>query len=684
MKNPNWRKCLLNGDSKTIIKKIPDNSIDFILTDPPYNLGQHSTGNIPLPGRSAMNNDVADWDHVDFNPEEWADEFIRILKPSGNLFIFTSYNQLGRWYNCLDNRFDTSNFMIWHKTNPAPKIFKAGFLNSCEMIFTCWNKKHTWNFISQAEMHNFIESSICMRPERLAEPKHPAQKPVKILEKLIRIASNENDIIFDPFMGVGSTGVAAMNLNRKFIGIEIDKKYFEASERRIDVALRDAIYNNNDIFKFGSSNVFAQEPNSIYEKDMTKEQLNIFSALPEWAEMLPNEQMQRETKKPIEVLNKRKVHIKRKDGRLKPLLKWPGGKEKELKFIIPEAPKFNNYYEPFVGGGSVFTAFNSNHFFINDKSEELINLYSYISTNDANFYSWAEAIDTSWKKMLDFSEKEINLKKIYLELREGRITNEELLALLIQHLNKEKKLVGECLDVRFVWRREDFFTMLLTNLKHKLLRMKKIELERTIMPEGDIMENIETGYMATLYTYFRSLYNDKQIFVDNVPLHTALFLYLRYNAYSGMFRYNDNGEFNVPYGGISYNHKTLEKELDYYHSEELHNHFEKTTIENLDFEEFFHLHQPKENDFIFLDPPYDSEFSTYAQNDFTRNDQNRLANYLINECRGKWMMIIKATSFILSLYENKGLTIKTFDKTYQVSFMNRNDKDVQHLIIMNY
>lgn len=237
MKDPNWRKSLQHGDSKEIIKKIPDNSIDFILTDPPYNLGQHSTGNIPLPSRSPMNNDVAEWDMVDFNPEEWADEFIRILKPTGNLFIFTSYNQLGRWYNCLDHKFDTSNFMIWHKTNPAPKIFKAGFLNSCEMIFTCWNKKHTWNFISQAEMHNFIESPICMRPERISDPKHPSQKPVSILKKMIEIASNKDDIIFDPFMGVGSIGVAALELGRRFIGVELEESYFLAAKRRIDDVL---------------------------------------------------------------------------------------------------------------------------------------------------------------------------------------------------------------------------------------------------------------------------------------------------------------------------------------------------------------------------------------------------------------------------------------------------------------
>lgn len=73
-----------------------------------------------------------------------------------------------------------------------------------------------------------------MRPERLSNPKHPAQKPVAILEKMLTIASNENDIVFDPFMGVGSTGVASMKLSRRFIGIEIDATYCNAARDRIN------------------------------------------------------------------------------------------------------------------------------------------------------------------------------------------------------------------------------------------------------------------------------------------------------------------------------------------------------------------------------------------------------------------------------------------------------------------
>ena len=225
---------LIQGDCLDYLDKIPDNSIDLILTDPPYNIAQYSTGNINLPGRSALNNDLGEWDLTTIEPSDFIKDFKRILKPDGNIFIFTSYNLIGKWHEVFDNEFDTFQFFIWHKTNPAPKIYKNGFLNSCEMIICMWNKGHKWNFRKQNEMHNFFESPICMRPERLSNPKHPAQKPVKLLEHILKIASNEGDVIFDPFMGVGSTGVAALKSNRKFIGCEIEKEYFDASAKRIE------------------------------------------------------------------------------------------------------------------------------------------------------------------------------------------------------------------------------------------------------------------------------------------------------------------------------------------------------------------------------------------------------------------------------------------------------------------
>ena len=214
--------------------------------------------------------------------------------------------------------------------------------------------------------------------------------------------------------------------------------------------------------------------------------------------------------------------------------------------------------------------------------------------------------------------------------------------------------------------------------------MRELELEKHILPDGDLEDNIETAIKSAVYMNYRHLYNDKDISNNYPKLHCALFFFMRNYAYSGMFRYSSKGEFNVPYGGIAYNSKLLGKKLNYYKSKELQDHFKKAKIFNLDFEQFLRTVKPKENDFIFLDPPYDSEFSTYAQNAFTREDQKRLADYMVKECKAKWMMIIKNTDFIYSLYDKKGINIRTFDKEYVVSFMNRNDKKVTHLLITNY
>lgn len=230
----NNKIMLYNEDCYQFIKRIPDHSIDLILTDPPYNISQYSSGNISRNGKRYLNNDIAKWDLVPVEPKKLVYDMKRVLKKDGNIFIFTGYNLLGKWHEAFDPVFDTFQIFIWHKMNPAPKIYKNGFLNSCELVVCLWNKGHKWNFTTQKQMHNFFETPICSYPERLKDPKHPTQKPVKLLKHLIKIASNENDIVFDPFMGVGSTGCATIELNRKFLGCEIDRTYYQAAARRMD------------------------------------------------------------------------------------------------------------------------------------------------------------------------------------------------------------------------------------------------------------------------------------------------------------------------------------------------------------------------------------------------------------------------------------------------------------------
>lgn len=663
MKNPDWQKCIIMGDSRDVIKRIPDNSIDFILTDPPYNLGQHSTGNIPLPGRSAMNNDVAEWDMVDFNPEEWAEDFIRILKPTGNLFIFTSYNQIGRWYNCLDHRFDTSNFMVWHKTNPAPKIFKAGFLNSCEMVFTCWNKKHTWNFSTQKDMHNFIESPICMRPERLSDPKHPTQKPVSILKRMIEIATNAGDIVFDPFMGVGSTGVAAIELQRRFIGIELDSKYFYAAKNRIDNIVNRQVktkMSDNMIVDDSTASV-ANEP--VTEYGGIYKQLNLFF-----------------DSKPTKTVS---TIVNRCSG-LSPIIKWPGGKEKELKYIIPNLPMFKRYFEPFVGGGSVFMGINAEEYYINDISSELADLYRNIAMTDEIFFKYVNSIDYSWRRAEQFFIANPTLCKMFQSYRERVWGKAELTTAIHTFCESKQQEIMGIIGTEFCALPDVIVKETEKNLLRKMLRMHELEQKKHKLPDNDVADNILTAIKSAVYMNYRNLYNNKKVAECDPKLHCALFFFIRNYAYSGMFRYSKKGEFNVPYGGIAYNSKTMYKKLEYYKSQAVRKHFERTKIFSCDFECFLNKCSLQTDDFIFLDPPYDSEFSTYAQNAFTQEDQRRLAHYLINECPAKWMMIIKYTDFIYNLYDRAGISIKAFDKEYLVSFMNRNEKKATHLLITNY
>ncbi len=367
-----------------------------------------------------------------------------------------------------------------------------------------------------------------------------------------------------------------------------------------------------------------------------------------------------------------------------PIVKWPGGKEKELKYILPNMPVFNRFFEPFVGGGSVFMAVKANEYFINDLSSELISLYNNIHVKDEAFFRYVRLMDVSWNKAQLFFLGNGALVDAYIKYRSGELTDNGLKTFVNCFCEDKESDVLTILAGEYSAYPCILLDEMKKNLLRKMVRMRKLEKEKGQLPEKDINDNIETAIKSAVYMNYRFLYNNAVIAEHNPALHCALFFFMRNYAYSGMFRYSNKGEFNVPYGGIAYNTKLMGKKMDYYCSQFLSERFDNTSIYNLDFEDFLTITNPGENDFIFLDPPYDSEFSTYARNTFTRMDQERLANYVINKCCAKWMMIIKNTDFIYNLYDKEGIKIKSFDKKYQVSFMNRNNKDVTHLLITNY
>jgi len=375
-----------------------------------------------------------------------------------------------------------------------------------------------------------------------------------------------------------------------------------------------------------------------------------------------------------------------KTNRLTPILKWAGGKEQELKHIHPAMPKkINNFYEPFIGGGAVYFSMDSKKMFINDKSHELINLYNAIASEDKQFYDVIDEMILNWAALEKIVEKN---KKVFIEnyknfsadkLDENQV-KDKIYDFVVHRVDEFESMFSSSFNIELA----NFSKELNKNILSKMKRMKKIELERGELPDKDILDNMESSLKSAFYMHFRHLYNNIANYKINHSFATAIFFFIRNYAYSGMFRYNKSGGFNVPYGGIGYNRKNLSKKVDYLKSQELVNHLSKTTIDNLDFEEFFIKNKPKKDDFIFLDPPYDSEFSTYAQNEFTRDDQARLASYLINKTQANWMMVIKHTDFIYDLYNKPNINIGTFSKKYLVNFQNRNDKKVEHLVITNY
>jgi DNA adenine methylase len=371
---------------------------------------------------------------------------------------------------------------------------------------------------------------------------------------------------------------------------------------------------------------------------------------------------------------------------LKPFLKWPGGKSKELKVILPNLPiQINNYYEPFIGGGAVYFAIdNAKHYFINDKSKDLIDLYCNIkSENNSDFFKTLKTIDEYWRKLdTVFENNKSTLINAFTELRKTELY--KLKETISEFITENFDSFSIPLQNTFNFDLKFYAKELKVNLTRKMLRMREIEKEKGLLCSTDIDANILTAIKSSFYMYFRMLYNKPQKY--NIPqiVFSAIYFFIRNYTYSGMFRYNADGEFNVPYGGIGYNGNSLDKKIRYISSIEIQNHLKNTTVENNDFYDFMKSKKTTESDFMFLDPPYDTEFSTYDQNEFTQHDQKRLANYLINETNCKWMLVIKNTNFIHNLYDKQGIFIRYFDKSYNVSFMNRNDKKTEHLMITNY
>lgn len=221
---------LYNNDCIKTMQQIESGSINLLLTDPPYNIARDN--NFDTMGRASI--DFGEWDKG-FDQFTWLKEIPRILHKDGSIIIFNDWKNVGEIARyCESLGLVIKDMLRWRKSNPMPRNRDRRYITDFECAIWLTNKNAKWTFhrLSDTYQRPEFEYGLVGGKEKI----HPTQKPVKLMEELLLIHSNENDLVLDCFMGSGSTGVACKNLKRNFIGIELDNTYFVGADNRIKTA----------------------------------------------------------------------------------------------------------------------------------------------------------------------------------------------------------------------------------------------------------------------------------------------------------------------------------------------------------------------------------------------------------------------------------------------------------------
>lgn len=238
---------LIYNDIFKAIKKVEDKSIDMIFADPPYFL---SSDGITCSGGKMVSVNKGEWDKTlsikekhKFN-KKWIKECYRILKDNGTIWISgTLHNIYSIGMALEEEEFKIINNITWQKTNPPPNLACKTFTHSTETIL--WarkdlkNIKYTFNYEIMKKLNNNkqmkdVWTTSLTRPSEKKQGKHPTQKPLEILDKIILASTNENDLVLDPFCGSSTTGISAVRLSRRYIGIDNEREYLNLSIRRFE------------------------------------------------------------------------------------------------------------------------------------------------------------------------------------------------------------------------------------------------------------------------------------------------------------------------------------------------------------------------------------------------------------------------------------------------------------------
>lgn len=254
---------IVHGECVEEMKKISNDSVDLIIADPPYNLSKGGAwkwdNSVQLHGMGGNWNKVMEgWDDYSIEAyiaftKEWLSEAKRILKPTGSMWIFGTYHNIGIInVICQMLNIEIINEVIWYKKNAFPNLAGRRLTASHETILWCNKgaKKREYYFDYEysksgdfsydtlkapgKQMRTVWDISNNKEKEEIAYGKHPTQKPIRILKRLIKLSSKEGDIILTPFAGAGSECVAAKATGRQYIGIEMKEDYCKIAQERLD------------------------------------------------------------------------------------------------------------------------------------------------------------------------------------------------------------------------------------------------------------------------------------------------------------------------------------------------------------------------------------------------------------------------------------------------------------------
>jgi len=242
---------IYGGDCVEVMNSLPENSVDLIFADPPYNL--QLGGDLQRPDNSKVDGVDDAWDKFDtFKTYDdfstaWLTAARRILKDSGSLWVIGSYHNIFRVGATLqDIGFWILNDVIWRKTNPMPNFRGTRFTNAHETLIWCAKSqeaKYTFNYDAMKNLNDGLQMRsdwslpLCTGAERLKGDEgaklHPTQKPESLLYRVILSATKPGDVVLDPFFGTGTTGAVAKQLGRSYIGIERDETYIKGARQRL-------------------------------------------------------------------------------------------------------------------------------------------------------------------------------------------------------------------------------------------------------------------------------------------------------------------------------------------------------------------------------------------------------------------------------------------------------------------